>query len=53
MEDVARHESIIALPETAQQLWLLCRTAPEEADKFLLQMARERRAKLQATGSYY
>jgi NAD(P)-dependent dehydrogenase (short-subunit alcohol dehydrogenase family) len=50
---VARDEGIIVLPESARELWLRYRTSPEESEKFLRAMARQRRDSILSTGSYY
>ncbi len=50
---VASKQGIIALPESARQLWLQYQTAPASSEEFLLTMARDRRKAWQSTGSYY
>ncbi len=53
LEGVAKREGIIVLPDTMRQLWEGYRTAPQSAEDFLLDMARQRREAFKATGSYY
>ena len=50
---VAAREGIIALPDSARELWLRYRTDPGPSEEFLMEMARKRRDSFRATGSYY
>ncbi len=50
---VAKKESIIALPESARQLWLQYRTSPETTENVLLDLAKQRRSSYQSKGSFY
>lgn len=50
---VAKQEGIIVLPESARELWLQYQTSPEASEKFLRDMARQRRNSFLSTGSYY
>ena len=50
---VANGEGIIVLPGSARNLWVQYQTSPETAEKFLMDMATQRRSAFQSTGSYY
>lgn len=53
LEGVANCEGIIVLPESARDLWLQYRTSPEAGEKFLREMAAQRRSSFESKGSYY
>ena len=50
---VSNNEGIIVLPESARELWLGYRRSPDESEKFLRDLARQRRNSILSTGSYY
>jgi NAD(P)-dependent dehydrogenase (short-subunit alcohol dehydrogenase family) len=50
---VAKKEPIIVLPESARRFWNAYRTAPEATEKWLLDMAKERRESYRTKGKYY
>jgi len=50
---VANQDGIIALPESARSLWRQYCSAPEVAENFLLDMARQRRSSYQTKGWFY
>jgi NAD(P)-dependent dehydrogenase (short-subunit alcohol dehydrogenase family) len=50
---VANQEGIIVLPESARWLWGQYCSAPEAAENFLLDMARQRRSSYQTKGCFY
>lgn len=50
---VANRKGIIVFPEQHLQMWRMYWSSPDEADSFLLNMARQRRESFRTTGSYY
>lgn len=50
---VAHREGIIVLSELARNLWLQYRMSPEAGEKFLREMAAQRRRSSESKGSDY